>query len=91
MEEAAKPDAPLPITTVFVIAKVIVGALALIVALLWRDAISGWFKQKKSLQKYGPWIAAIIITFISILTIMGLVEMQTTYTKEYKIDVASAF
>lgn len=42
-------------------------ALAFVVALAWRDAFKELFKSNKTLNKFGPWVYAIVVTSIIIL------------------------
>jgi len=52
--------------------RLIISALTLVAALAWNDAFRNFFQQYPSLQKNGPWIYAILVTFIVII-IMSIV------------------
>ena len=52
--------------------RLIISALTLVAALAWNDAFRNFFQRYPSLQKNGPWIYAILVTFIVII-IMSIV------------------
>lgn len=45
----------------------ITNSLGLVVALAWNNAFQNLFKYNKILEKYGPWVYAIIVTIIIII------------------------
>ena len=49
--------------------KLIIGSLALVSALAWNSAFQNFFKNNKFLKKGGPWIYAMIVTSICVITI----------------------
>ena len=50
----------------------IIGALTLVAGLAWNDAFKHLFNNSKYLNKFGPWVYAILVTVIVILIIIFL-------------------
>ena len=50
----------------------IITAFGVCTALAWNDAFQNFFKNNEYLNKYGPWIYAIIITLIALVSIIYL-------------------
>ena len=54
----------------------IITALGVCTALAWNDAFQNFFKNYEFLTKYGPWVYAIIITFVSLVSIIYLNKLN---------------
>ena len=54
----------------------IITALGVCTALAWNDAFQNFFKNNKLLTKYGPWVYAIIITIVSLISIIYLNKLS---------------
>lgn len=54
----------------------IITALGVCTALAWNDAFQNFFKNYDFLTKYGPWVYAIIVTFIALVSIIYLNKLS---------------
>ena len=50
------------------LAVLITGGFGLVAALAWNSAIQGWFDRQGWLKIGGPWIYALMITVIAVIT-----------------------
>ena len=55
----------------------IITALGVCTALAWNEAFQNFFKNYDFLTKYGPWVYAIIITFVSLVSIIYLNKLSS--------------
>jgi hypothetical protein len=51
---------------------IVTASLALVAGLAWNEAFKNWFKNNKDLQTLGPWVYAIVITVIAVISIILL-------------------
>ena len=51
---------------------VILAAFAFVTALAWNSAFQSFFEKHIRLQNLGPWIYAVLVTGISVLTALAL-------------------
>ena len=54
------------------ISKLIITALGFVTALAWNDAFQNFFKKNCYLNVFGPWVYAILITFITVISVIYL-------------------
>ena len=54
------------------ISKLIITALGFVTALAWNDAFQNFFKNNRYLNAYGPWVYAIIVTIITVISVIYL-------------------
>ena len=68
--------------------KLIVGAMAMIAALAWNEAFKSMFDEHGGvLKKFGPWMYAVVITFISIIVTVGLAKAQEHAQSMFRKDI----
>ena len=58
------------------ISKLIITALGFVTALAWNDAFQNFFKKSCYLNSFGPWVYAIVITVITVISIIYLKKYQ---------------
>ena len=51
-------------------------SLGLVAALAWNSAFQNLFKKYPKLQENGPWVYALIVTIISVITITYLTQIE---------------
>ncbi len=54
----------------------IITALGVCTALAWNDAFQNFFKNNELLTKYGPWVYAIIITIVALISIIYINKLN---------------
>lgn len=87
VDENGLPVANLSVTFTYGVVTFILGAMAFMTALAWREALSRYFNEKHKLKDYGPWAAALIITGVAVILVMFLAHVKHRIVQNYNIPL----
>ncbi|MBW3015632.1 hypothetical protein KY330_04380 [Candidatus Woesearchaeota archaeon] len=62
-------------------AALITSAFGLVAALAWNEAVKGAFTDS-SLQEYGPWVYAVIITIVAVLLTLWVAKIAARIAEQ---------
>lgn len=81
------------ITPVSILANTVVfasSAMTLVVGLAWNEAFKEYFASNAQLKKYGPWVYALLVTFIALVVINLFINTKDSIARKIQRQAQEA-